>query len=196
MTEARPAMDPRDLARTALLETWRRDGAEAWIEATGGSMLPLIRPGDRLLVGFGEQDVRRGDVIVFRHGGQVVAHRVIGSRTGDGRGARRLIAKGDNEPFATEDVAPSELLGVVRAVDQGSGGSARRGLGGPAGSATARMSRLVGSLTRAGARHTSPITKLPIAAAALAARSALSLWTSFLASSRQVESSAKGGEKP
>jgi hypothetical protein len=196
MTEARPAMEPRDLARIAMLETWRRDGAEAWIEATGGSMLPLIRPGDRLLVGFGEQDARRGDVIVFRHGGLVVAHRVIGSRQGDGAGARRLIAKGDNEPFATEDVAPFELLGVVRAVDRGTGGVARRGLGGPAASVTARLSRIVGSLTRASARRTSPITKLPIAAAAVAARSALSLWTLSLASSRQVESPAKGGEKP
>jgi hypothetical protein len=192
MTEARPAMDPRDLARIAMLETWRQDGTEAWIEATGGSMLPLIRPGDRLLVGFGEQDARRGDVIVFRHGGLVVAHRVIGSRRGDG--VFRLIAKGDNEPFATEDVAPAELLGVVRAVGRGSGGLSRRGIGGLAGSVTARCSRIVGSLTRASARRRSPITKLPIAGAALVARSALSLWTSSLASSRQVESTGKGGD--
>jgi hypothetical protein len=185
-------MDPRDLARLAMLETWRRDGAEAWIEATGSSMLPLIRPRDRLLVGFGEQQVRRGDVIVFRQGGLVVAHRVIGSRRGDGM--RRLIAKGDNEPFATEDVEPAELLGVVRAVGRGSGDPARRGLGGVAGSVTARLSRIVGSLTRASARRTSPITKLPIAGAALVAHSALSLWTASLASSRQVESLAKGGD--
>ncbi len=77
--DAPRAMDPRDLARTALLETWRRDGAEARIEATGGSMLPGIRPGDRLLVGFGAQGARTGDVVLFRHGGMVVAHRVVGS---------------------------------------------------------------------------------------------------------------------
>lgn len=187
-------MDPRDLARIAMLETWRRDGAEAWIEATGGSMLPLIRPGDRLLVGFGEQEARRGDVILFRLGGMIVAHRVVGSRRDDGE--RRLIAKGDNEPLATEDVAPSDLLGVVRAVDRGSRGLSTRGLGGVAGGLTARVSRIGGSLTRASARRTSPITRLPIAGVALAARSVLSLWTSSLASSRKVESLRKGGEKP
>lgn len=193
MIEARSTMDPRDLARTAMLETWRRDGAEATIEATGGSMLPLIHPGDRLLVGFGERDARVGDVILFRHGGLIVAHRVVGTRTRDGD--RRLIAKGDNEPFATEDVASSDLLGVVRTVDRGSRAPSARGLGGVSGVVTARVSRIGGSLTRAGARRTSPITKLPIAGAAFVARSALSLWTSSLASSRQVESPWKGGDR-
>ena len=139
--DAPRAMDPRDLARTALLETWRRDGAEARIEATGGSMLPGIRPGDRLLVGFGAQGARTGDVVLFRHGGMVVAHRVVGIRRGGG-----LITKGDNEPFATEEVGPAALLGVVRAVERGSRGQTRRGLGGRSGAMTARLSRMAGSL--------------------------------------------------
>jgi peptidase S24-like protein len=188
MIEARPAMDPRDLARTALLETWRRDGAEAWIEATGGSMLPLIRPGDRLLVGFGAQGARRGDVILFRHRDLVVAHRVVGVRGG------RLLAKGDGEPFATEDVEPAALLGIVRVIERGSGRQTRRGLGGRSGALTARMSRFAGALTRASARRSSLVTNLPIAGAALAARSALSLWALFLASSGKVESLGKGGD--
>ena len=193
MIEARPTMDPRDLARMAMLETWRRDGADAWIEATGGSMLPLIHPGDRLLVSFGEQDVHPGNVIIFRHGGLVVAHRVIGRRDD---GLRPWIAKGDSEPRATEDVAPSDLLGVVHAVDRGSRGLSSRGLGGLTGDVIAHVSRIGGSLTRASARPRSAISRYPIAAAALVARSALSLWTLFLASSRKVESPAKGGEKP
>jgi Peptidase S24-like len=193
MIEAASAMDPRDLARLAMLETWRRDGAEAWIEATGGSMLPLIRPGDRLLVGFGARDVEPGDVILFRHDGLVVAHRVVGIRERDG--VRRLIAKGDNEPFATEDVAPADLLGIVRALDRGAAGLSRRALGGTTGRTTARLSRLGGSLTRARARRTS-IDAIPFAVGALVARAARSLWTSSLAVSRVVESPAKGGEKP
>lgn len=193
MIEARSTMDPRDLARIAMLETWRRDGVEHWIDATGASMLPLIRPHDRLLVGFGEQDARRGDVIVFRHDGLIVAHRVVGSRRRDG--VQQLIAKGDNEPFATEVVSTSDLLGVVRAVDRGSGGSTSRGLGGVTGGVTARISRIGGSLTRASVRQSSPTTKLPLAAAARVARSALSLWTSSLASSRTVESLRKGGDQ-
>jgi Peptidase S24-like len=190
--EASPTMDPRDLARSAVLETWRRDRAQDWIEATGGSMLPLIRPGDRLLVRFGETAVRRGEVIVFRHGGLIVAHRVVGSRHRDGE--RRLIAKGDNEPRATEDVRPADLLGVVRAVDRGSGRVSSRGLGGVTGAVTARISRIGGSLARASARRPSGFTSLPIAGAASVARSALSLWTRSLASSRKVESLTKGGE--
>ena len=193
MIEATSTMDPRDLARLAMLETWRRDGAEAWIEATGGSMLPLIHPGDRLLVGFGAQEAGPGDVILFRQGGLVVAHRVVAARSREG--LRRLIAKGDNEPFATEDVAPAELMGVVRALDRGPHGLSTRALGGTSGRLTARLSRLVGSLTRARARRTS-INAIPFAAAALVARAALSLWTSSLALSRVVESPAKGGEQP
>ena len=92
MIEAASTMDPRDLARLAMLETWRRDGAEAWIEATGGSMLPLIHPGDRLLVGFGAHPAVQGDVILFRHGGLVVAHRVVGVRSRDG--VRRIDRQG------------------------------------------------------------------------------------------------------
>jgi hypothetical protein len=193
MIEAASTMDPRDLARLAMLESWRQDGAEAWIEATGGSMLPLIHPGDRLLVGFGAQEAGRGDVILFRHGGLVVAHRVVAIRSRDG--GRRLIAKGDNEPFATEDVASSDLLGVVRTVDRGAKGLSRRALGGLTGRVTARLSRLGGSLTRARARRTS-INAIPFAAAATVARAALSLWTESLAVSRVVESPTKGGEQP
>jgi Peptidase S24-like len=192
--EASPTMDPRELARSAVLETWRRDRAQDWIEATGGSMLPLIRPGDRLLVRFGESAVRRGEVIVFRHDGMIVAHRVVGSRQRDNEHV--LIAKGDNEPRATEDVRPADLLGIVRAVDRGSGRVSSRGLGGVTGGVTARISRFGGSLARASARRSSGFTSLPIAGAASAARSALSLWTRSLASSRKVKSIAKGGEKP
>jgi hypothetical protein len=194
MIEASARMDPRDLARSAVLETWRREGAQDWIEATGGSMLPLIRPGDRLLVRFGETDVRRGNVVVFRHDGMIVAHRIVGSRVRDGE--RVLIAKGDNEPRATEDVTPADLLGVVRAVGLGNGRRSSRGLSGVAGGVTARISKLGGSLARASARQPSPLLRLPIAAAAFAARSALSLWTRSLASSRTVKSLAKGGEHP
>lgn len=194
MIEARPTMDPRDLARSAVLEAWRRDGAEDWIEATGGSMLPLIGPGDRLLVRFGEPVVERGDVIIFRHDGLIVAHRVVGSRRRDGE--RRLIAKGDNERLATEDVGPADLLGVVRAVERRSGRRSTRGLGGVSGGVTAGISRLSGSLARASVHRSSPFTTLPLAGAAFVARSALSLWTGSLASSRKVESLAKGGENP
>jgi hypothetical protein len=193
MIEAASTMDPRDLARLAMLETWRRDGAEAWIEATGGSMLPLIHPGDRLLVGFGAHPAVQGDVILFRHGGLIVAHRVVGVRSRDG--VRRVIAKGDKEPFATEDVAPSDLLGIVRAIDRGTGSLSGRALGGRSGRLTARLSRLGGSVTRARARRTS-VSSIPFAAGALVARAALSLWTSSLVMSRVVESPAKGGDKP
>ena len=194
MIEASPTMDPRDLARSAVLETWRRDHAQDWIAATGVSMLPLIRPGDRLLVRFGETEVHRGDVIVFRYDGLIVAHRVVVSRDRDGQ--RHLIAKGDNEARATEDVRPADLLGVVRGVDRGSGRTSSRGLAGVTAGVTARLSRIGGSLARASARRSSPFTRFPIAGAAFVVRAALSLWTHSLAWSREVESLTKGGDNP
>jgi signal peptidase I len=78
---------------------------------TGMSMMPLLKPGDWLLLGpYGEHKVVRGDVVVFppRDRRRHIAHRVVsvgpeGIRT---RGDRAL----EDDPWI---VSPKEILGRV-----------------------------------------------------------------------------------
>jgi hypothetical protein len=53
-----------------------RAGGFVWLAADGLSMMPLLRPGDRLLVA-PAGEVRRGQVVLARLGGRLVAHRVV-----------------------------------------------------------------------------------------------------------------------
>ncbi|HEY7703151.1 MAG TPA: S24/S26 family peptidase [Candidatus Limnocylindrales bacterium] len=104
--------DPRSTARLGLMESYRTLVRSDWIDATGRSMDPSIPAGSRLLVDFGRPAQRRGEVLVFRRGERVLAHRLVGRRTTpDGE---QLIAKGDGEVFFDAPLTAGEVLGVVR----------------------------------------------------------------------------------
>jgi hypothetical protein len=106
--------DPRTTALLGLMDSYRTIGRTSWIDATGRSMAPSIPEGSRLLVEFGRAVGRRGEVIVFRRGEQLIAHRFVGRRrTADGL---RLFARGDNERFFDPPLDEGEVLGVVRLV--------------------------------------------------------------------------------
>ena len=174
------------LARLALLERWRDEGRRATIEATGGSMEPSISPGDGLDVAFGARPGAVGEVIVFSQDGRIIAHRIVGRRS-DGR----WLTKGDAEPFATEDVAPDAILGVVRAIHRPDGRTVVPG--GRRDLVTASVSRTAGRLERA-ARRGNPIIAIPSGLAARGGRAVLSRWTGGPARAGQVESTREGGE--
>ena len=111
--------DPRVVARTGLFQGYRTDRIAAWIEVTGSSMEPIIHPGDRLLVAFGERPERTGQVILCAVDGAFVAHRLVSYRlipTGSGVPSIRLIAKGDAEAYPDRSIAPDDVYGVVHAV--------------------------------------------------------------------------------
>lgn len=101
----------------AALELWGQAGEEHWIPVRGTSMLPLLRQGDQLLVAHGRQDVRRGDIVVFRREDGLIAHRVL--RVMSHQGKLILRTKGDNvlelDPASDED----ELVGRVLQVRRG-----------------------------------------------------------------------------
>ena len=87
------------------------------LHTRGGSMTPLIRGGCLLQV---EQvdlkALRFGDIIVYRTGETLVAHRLIG-RKGHGRNLR-LLTRGDaNFRRCREEVKPAQVLGRVSAVN-------------------------------------------------------------------------------
>jgi peptidase S24-like protein len=106
--------DPRVTARLGLFESYRKLERSDWIEATGRSMHPSIPPGSRLLVDFGRGALRQGEVLVFRRGDALIAHRLVGWRhTTEGL---RLYARGDGEAFIDPVLTERDVLGVVRVV--------------------------------------------------------------------------------
>ena len=82
----------------------------------GPSMRPTFRNGDLLKIDAGSQDLKPGDVIVFRKGSdRPVIHRIVSSET-DG-----FLTRGDNnsqtDPWT---VQPDEVIGRVSAVKRSS----------------------------------------------------------------------------
>lgn len=86
-------------------------------QVRGRSMVPFLRDGDVLQVAPGEiKHLRVGDIIFYRSGDRLLAHRVIGFvATPAGRCAR---ARGD--AFVQEDppIAEEDLIGRVEAVSR------------------------------------------------------------------------------
>jgi signal peptidase I len=101
----------------AALEIWSQAGKQYSIPITGCSMLPLIQEGDRVLVAHSCASVRRGDVIVFRRGGRLVAHRVL--RIYRRQSEPVFITKGDNVRRLDPPVNGSEVVGRVLTVERG-----------------------------------------------------------------------------
>lgn len=83
----------------------------------GMSMYPTLRPGDKTIVEKCEAaECKRGDIVVFRQGEQLICHRII--KTDFRWGELSIQTKGDNcvkpdKPFAAE-----YLLGIVNSFER------------------------------------------------------------------------------
>jgi signal peptidase I len=115
MSEAAVVLEPsarlQEMAPRLWSELLRRCG-EARIRVAGTSMLPLIRPGDVLLVrSLDMMRVKRNDVILFTAGQRLFAHRVVRvERRGD---RRVLITRGDMHDHDDPAVTESQFLGRI-----------------------------------------------------------------------------------
>lgn len=98
------------------LDAWCDGEEQHYIPITGRSMLPLIRNGDQVLVAHGSGDISRGDVVVFRQEGGLVAHRVL-RVLGDTEPA--FLTKGDNTSRADSPVEAKAVIGRVLAIKRG-----------------------------------------------------------------------------
>jgi hypothetical protein len=110
----------------AALTTVLRDGQSVRFRAHGWSMFPAIRDGQMITVApLRGAPVRTGDIVLYRHGRGVTAHRVIGLRVSRGR-VVRIIARGDAAESADAPITPERLLGRVIAVERRGGRGLRR----------------------------------------------------------------------
>ena len=80
-------------------------GETVEIEAEGGSMFPLIRNGDRVLIEPVAGEYEDGDIVLMANGGRWVLHRIV-ERTDDG-----VITRGDNQAACDPPVSMAHLVG-------------------------------------------------------------------------------------
>ncbi len=129
-------------ARRGLFEVYRREHRNVWIQASGASMRPLIPPGEWMLVAFGEQPKRAGEIVLFDNGMQVVAHRVVAKQ-----GGGLLVTKGDASRSFDRPLSPETALGIVRARRRSETVVARRtGCTGGSAFLIAKLSLVIGVL--------------------------------------------------
>ena len=84
----------------------------------GHSMSPTIRDGEAVTVEpIDARDVRRGDIILYRHGRKVTAHRVVEVRRGE-REPPVFVTRGDASAACDDPVAAAQVLGRVVAVER------------------------------------------------------------------------------
>lgn len=92
--------------------------------ATGSSMHPTIRDGEPITVVVTEpSEISRGDIVLYRRGRCVIAHRVVAIAR-DAEGGQIFVCRGDAADAADAPVWPQQILGQVVAVDR-----ARRRIG-------------------------------------------------------------------
>lgn len=97
-----------------LLDEALEKGWEPSLRVASGSMQPLIQPGDRVTVKHADVDqVKFGDIIVFRLQEVLVVHRVIGRLRIDGR--TFFLQKGDSN-LAASPVPSDDVLARVVAI--------------------------------------------------------------------------------
>ena len=89
-----------------------RHGFSVTFRAPGGSMHPTIRDGEIITaepVAAGR--VKRGEIVLYRVGEALLAHRVVGLRRGEGYS--QLLVRGDGPGAQDEGVTAGQILGRV-----------------------------------------------------------------------------------
>ena len=107
---------PADMVEAAA-SLWSRAGQQHWVPVAGNSMLPWLRPGDQLLVDHTAGPLRRGDVVVLRQGGGLLAHRLL--RAEPWTRPQRLWTQGDHNRQPDAPVETGMLLGRAVAIQHG-----------------------------------------------------------------------------
>ena len=107
--------DPRDLSKNELAAEALRSFGELHLCVTGSSMLPAVRPDDKLLIrGCRIEEAGQDDIVLFIRHRRLFAHRVVS------RSAAHLITHGDGLAEPDHPVAAHELLGkVIRVIRRG-----------------------------------------------------------------------------
>ena len=115
-------------AANALICDRLRAGGTFSFTISTSSMLPALRPGDRVVVRAARADqVRTGDIVIREMADSWIAHRVIDSFVSSN--GTHLVTKGDNALTSDPMWEPGQLTGAIVAVVR-AGQSERESLAG------------------------------------------------------------------
>ena len=111
MQPRKPArLKPDDLQRLAtdIGSHEFRTGKQLRVTVTGGSMRPVLLPGDIVIVDPSQGEyLDAGDVITFMEDGTLLTHRVVQVQED------RLVTKGDGTPYPDSAIFARQVIGPV-----------------------------------------------------------------------------------
>jgi len=114
----RGRLDPTDAAFIDVVTDLLRRGHSVRFRASGASMHPTIREGEAITVSpVRPAAIRRGDVVLYRVGPGVIAHRVARVAQKP-TGALVFIPRGDASQGRDEPVEETAIVGKVVAVER------------------------------------------------------------------------------
>jgi hypothetical protein len=94
-----------------LLGIWSERGERSVCALEGNCMSPTLRDGNRLVLKHGNQNLRRGDVVVFGTPGSFLVHRVV--KTENRNGKRHFLLKADRSPALHAPLTEEAILAKV-----------------------------------------------------------------------------------
>jgi len=100
------------------LEMLEKRGEAYWMNAVGGSMRPLIQEGDSLQIDPTANSPKQGDIVAFRRGEQLTAHRVL-QVAQDTEGKQMILARGDHALKSDPAIQADHIIGKVIAIQRG-----------------------------------------------------------------------------
>lgn len=87
-----------------------RAGGRMWVRGRGPSMLPTIRPGERVLLEPLSGRLQKGDIVAVRGDRCILVHRVVEC------GMDTIQTRGDSSPTVDAPASRSSVFGVATAV--------------------------------------------------------------------------------
>jgi len=109
---------PEPLAE-AIWSMWSQVERKPRMQMKGDSMSPFIKEDDLLVIDPQPEKIRFGDIVVYRHNGKCIAHRVVGIRKS--AADTRLLLKGDNIFVLDPPISRERIMGKVSGKENASG---------------------------------------------------------------------------
>jgi signal peptidase I len=102
----------------AAMDFWLEFKKEHHLPIQGKSMIPIIKEGDVARVLHDISDLKPGDIVIFRKGWYLIAHRVL-LQFDDETGKKLYITQGDRSKRPDSPVEECEIIGRVVGVLRG-----------------------------------------------------------------------------
>jgi signal peptidase I len=102
----------------AAMDFWLEFKKEHHVPIRGKSMIPILKEGDLARVVHDISDLKPGDIVIFRKGWYLIAHRVL-LQFDDKSGRKLYITQGDRSKHPDSPIEECEIVGRVVGVLRG-----------------------------------------------------------------------------